>query len=66
MLIEIPISKKVREKVKCISKPKKNSPLTIGKIYMVNEISILNNQKFRLKNDNERSVWYDKKYFKIY
>lgn len=53
---------RVHFKVKCIEK-NKNNKLTIGKRYIVNEISRLSGD-VRVTCDSGRNVWYSKKFFK--
>jgi hypothetical protein len=62
--VEVPICPKVSFKVKCISKPRSETKLTVGKIYRVTELSILRNDRCRVICDTGRNAWYDKKLFK--
>jgi hypothetical protein len=64
--VEVPITTKVRMKVRCITKSSSNIKLTVGKDYIVNELSILRKDRCRVKCDTGRNVWYDKVLFNEY
>jgi hypothetical protein len=64
--VEVPITYKVRMKVRCVLKPSSKMRLTVGKDYIVNELSILRKDRCRVKCDTGRNVWYDKILFNEY
>jgi hypothetical protein len=61
--VVLPMTKKVHFKVKCISKSSPRLKLTIGKEYLVTELSILRSDRYRVICDTGRNVWYTKNLF---
>lgn len=59
----VKMNKDVYFKVRCVSKPKKTSKITVNKWYYVSEIGF--NGHYLVRTDSGRNVWYNPVYFKM-
>jgi hypothetical protein len=61
--VRVPITKKVNFKAKCVSKSSPKLKLTIGKEYLVTELSFIRSDRCRVICDTGRNVWYSTNFF---